>query len=190
MSNSKNSIDNHGAYESFLKFQESVRWSYHFAKENNFEPEKNNFSTTPWYSRTTKAAPKASAAVETFLEACLRDLMDPKLRRKIHDNLSVDERNALKDIVKNFPVLNLRIRMEDKGGRFCVVDGEAIIRIRKLGTDDIKEYHVSGNEIKIIDMPIWYTHNIENTGENKLTTIFWISELYDESNPDTFYEKV
>ena len=39
-------------------------------------------------------------------------------------------------------------------------------------------------------MPVLYTHNIENIGNNKLTTIFWISELYNENNPDTYGEKV
>ena len=74
--------------------------------------------------------------------------------------------------------------------RFCVVNGDAVIRIRKIGSDNVREYKVSGDNIKVIDMPILHTHNIENTSNKKLTTIFWISELYDETNPDTFYEKV
>ena len=50
--------------------------------------------------------------------------MDPANMRKIKDNLRNGERDALKDIIENFPKMNLRIRREDKGGRFCIVDGE------------------------------------------------------------------
>jgi len=74
--------------------------------------------------------------------------------------------------------------------RFCVVDGEAIIRIRKMGSDEVCEYEVSGDDIKVIDMPVLHTHNLENIGNNKLTTVFWISEIYDDKNPDTFFEEV
>ena len=74
--------------------------------------------------------------------------------------------------------------------RFCVVEGEAAIRLRKIGTDEVFEYNVSGGDIKVIDMPIFYTHNIENTGDELMTAVFWISELYNEKDPDTFYELV
>jgi UDP-2-acetamido-2,6-beta-L-arabino-hexul-4-ose reductase len=39
-------------------------------------------------------------------------------------------------------------------------------------------------------MPIWYTHNIKNIGEEELYTMFWINEFYDANNPDTFFVKV
>ena len=74
--------------------------------------------------------------------------------------------------------------------RFCVVDGKAIIRIRKMGSDEVCEYEVSGDDIKVIDMPVLHTHNLENIGNNKLTTVFWISEIYDDKNPDTFFEEI
>jgi len=74
--------------------------------------------------------------------------------------------------------------------RFCVVDGKAVIRIRKMGSDKVYEYEVSGDDIKVIDMPVLHTHNIENIGKEKLTAVFWISEIYDDKNPDTFFEEV
>jgi hypothetical protein len=54
---------------------------------------------------------------------CLTDLMNPTLRRKIKDNLSAEEREALKDFKQNFPAENLRVRKEDKGPRFVIADG-------------------------------------------------------------------
>ena len=74
--------------------------------------------------------------------------------------------------------------------RFCVLDGKAIIRLRKIGTDEVIEYKVSGDEIQFIDMPTFYTHNIENVGKTQMRAIFWVSEKYVEDDPDTYYEKV
>ena len=74
--------------------------------------------------------------------------------------------------------------------RFCVLDGEAIIRLRKIDSDDIIEYEVSGDEIQFIDMPIFYTHNIENVGKTQMRAIFWVSEKHIPEDPDTYAEPV
>jgi UDP-2-acetamido-2,6-beta-L-arabino-hexul-4-ose reductase len=74
--------------------------------------------------------------------------------------------------------------------RFCVVGGEAIIRMRKIGDNKIDEYRVSGNEIKVIDMPVFYTHHIENVGRGLLRTVFWISERVNKDDTDTYWEDV
>jgi len=74
--------------------------------------------------------------------------------------------------------------------RFCVVEGEAEIKIRKLFTDDVKTYKVSGDKPVYIDMPTFYTHNITNVGEKDLITAFWVNEIFNPDDPDTFYIKV
>jgi len=74
--------------------------------------------------------------------------------------------------------------------RFTVIKGEAVIRLRKIGTTEILEYHLNGNEPAYVDMPVWYTHNISNSGNDDLYTLFWINEFFDPSDPDTFYETV
>ena len=74
--------------------------------------------------------------------------------------------------------------------RFTVINGKAIIQLRKIGTDNILNFYVDGKEPSYVDMPIWYTHNIKNIGDEILYTIFWISEPYDEKDSDTFFEKV
>jgi len=77
-----------------------------------------------------------------------------------------------------------------KTEKFIVVEGKAVIRQRKIGTSEIFEYAVSGDEIRIIDIPPGYTHSMENIGENDVVTIFWAGEIFDPNNPDTFYENV
>jgi UDP-2-acetamido-2,6-beta-L-arabino-hexul-4-ose reductase len=74
--------------------------------------------------------------------------------------------------------------------RFCVVKGEAVIRLRKIGTDKIIEYQVSGQRPSFIDMPVFYTHNITNVGPEVLETLFWSNEIYNTDDSDTYYETV
>jgi UDP-2-acetamido-2,6-beta-L-arabino-hexul-4-ose reductase len=77
-----------------------------------------------------------------------------------------------------------------KAERFAVIKGKAKIEIRRIGTEKVLSFELDGNQPSFVDMPVWYTHNITNTGEDDLYTIFWISEHFDAGNPDTFFEKV
>jgi UDP-2-acetamido-2,6-beta-L-arabino-hexul-4-ose reductase len=74
--------------------------------------------------------------------------------------------------------------------RFSVIKGKALIQLRKIGSNEVINYYLCGDEPSYVDMPIWYTHNIKNIGEEELYTIFWISEFYDAKDPDTYFEKV
>ena len=74
--------------------------------------------------------------------------------------------------------------------RFAVIKGKALIQLRQIGTDEMLDYYLDGEEPAYVDMPIWYTHNIKNIGEEELYTIFWINEFYDPADPDTFFENV
>jgi len=77
-----------------------------------------------------------------------------------------------------------------KAERFAVIKGKARIELRKIGTDKILTFDLDGNEPSFVDMPIWFTHNITNIGEEELYTIFWINEHFNASDPDTYFEKV
>lgn len=74
--------------------------------------------------------------------------------------------------------------------KFLVVSGKGVIRFRKIGEEKILEYFVSGKKMEVIDVPVGYTHNIENLGENDLITIIWANESFDKNRPDTFFEEV
>jgi UDP-2-acetamido-2,6-beta-L-arabino-hexul-4-ose reductase len=77
-----------------------------------------------------------------------------------------------------------------KAERFAVIKGKAQIELRRIGTDKVMTFELDGTQPSFVDMPIWYTHNITNIGDEELYTIFWINEHYDASDPDTYFEKV
>ena len=74
--------------------------------------------------------------------------------------------------------------------RFLVVGGEALIRVRRLLTDETTEFRVSGSDPAYVDMPALHTHNITNTGSGDLLTLFWSHEIFDAASPDTYPEAV
>ena len=74
---------------------------------------------------------------------------------------------------------------------FIVVSGHGLIQERKIGTDEVLEFEVSGEKIQAVHMLPGYTHNIINlSGTENLVTLMWANALFDPQHPDTFFEKV
>ena len=74
---------------------------------------------------------------------------------------------------------------------FIVVSGHGLIRERKIGTDEILDFEVSGEKIEAVHMLPGYTHNIINLSDTEpLITVMWANEAFDADHPDTFGEKV
>jgi UDP-2-acetamido-2,6-beta-L-arabino-hexul-4-ose reductase len=73
---------------------------------------------------------------------------------------------------------------------FCVVRGEAVIRIRRVGDGHVREFRVSGEKPEFISIPALHTHQIENVGKEDLLTMFWCNEIFQPGDPDTFHEQV
>lgn len=74
--------------------------------------------------------------------------------------------------------------------RFMVIGGKGKISLRKIGTDQVHEYLLEGENPSYVDIPIWYTHNITNIGKTPLITAFWINEPYNSEDVDTYFENV
>ena len=74
---------------------------------------------------------------------------------------------------------------------FIVVAGHGLIQERKIGTDEVIEFEVSGERIQAVHMLPGYTHNIINLSETEnLVTVMWANEAFDSEKPDTFFEPV
>ena len=77
-----------------------------------------------------------------------------------------------------------------KNEKFLVVSGEGLIRFRKLDSEEIIEYRVSGEKLQVVDIPTGYTHSIVNVGESDLVTVMWANECFDPQKPDTYFVEV
>lgn len=117
--------------------------------------------------------------------------------------MNEDNRGSFTEIVKSLDRGQVSINISKSGitkgqhwhntknEKFLVVAGEGIIQLRKIGTDEIVEYKVSGKEMTVVDMIPGYTHNIINTSETEnLVTVMWCNECFNPEKPDTYFEEV
>lgn len=131
-----------------------------------------------------------------------RSYIDHKIHFPVNYKNNIDNRGNFVEIIKlnsggqiSFSTTKPNITRGNhfhtrKIERFSVIKGDALIQIRKIGTNKIINFKISGKEPSFVDMPIWYTHNIKNIGSDELYTIFWINEFYNPNDTDTFQELV
>lgn len=117
--------------------------------------------------------------------------------------MNVDERGSFTEFLKSPDRGQVSINISKPGitkgehwhhtknEKFLVVSGKGVIRFRKIDElSEVIEYHVSGNKLEVVDIPVGYTHNIENLGESDMVTVMWVNEVFDPTQPDTFFERV
>ncbi len=74
--------------------------------------------------------------------------------------------------------------------KFLVIQGKGLVQLRKLNTKKIIEYFVNAQEMKVIEIPPGYTHNLINLGLEDMITIIWANELFNQEKPDTYFLEV
>lgn len=79
---------------------------------------------------------------------------------------------------------------DSKIEKFCVIQGEAVIKFRHVLNGEVLSYPLSDRNIEVVDIPPGYTHSIENVGEEELIVILWANQIFDPSNPDTYHCEV
>jgi UDP-2-acetamido-2,6-beta-L-arabino-hexul-4-ose reductase len=77
-----------------------------------------------------------------------------------------------------------------KTEKFLVVEGDAVVRFRRVDDGTVIEHPVSGREFRVVDIPPGYTHSIQNVGTADMICLFWASEIFDPARPDTTAEAV
>jgi UDP-2-acetamido-2,6-beta-L-arabino-hexul-4-ose reductase len=79
-----------------------------------------------------------------------------------------------------------------KNEKFCVIKGEAVIKLRNILDDKIISYYISDKKIEVVDIPPGYTHSIENLTDDdgEMILLIWANEVFDPENPDTYYCEV
>jgi UDP-2-acetamido-2,6-beta-L-arabino-hexul-4-ose reductase len=74
--------------------------------------------------------------------------------------------------------------------KFCVLEGDAVVRVRPILGDEVTEHRVSGTDFRVVDIPPGMTHSIENVGATEMIVLFWASEILDQDHTDTHFSEV
>ncbi len=77
-----------------------------------------------------------------------------------------------------------------KTEKFCVIEGEAVLRFRNILSKEVFTYHLSGKDLRVVDIPPGYTHSIENIGQSEMIVLFWACEPFDPAASDTYPAEV
>ena len=113
--------------------------------------------------------------------------------------MNVDERGSFTEFLKSPDRGQVSINISKPGitkgqhwhhtknEKFLVVSGKGVIRYRKIDEEKVYEYFVSGDKLEVVDIPVGYTHNIENLGNTDMVTVMWVNEVFDPEHPDTFF---
>jgi len=145
----------------------------------------------------TRVVPSFRDAFERDLWATFMTFMEDA-DHLWHPQVHADPRGSLFELVRGGPAGQVFMSTSRPGvlrgnhyhtrklERFCVVRGTATIRLRRIDRSEITEFSVSGEDIAIVEIPIFHTHNIENIGPSELLTLFWANEVFDAEDPDTF----
>ena len=127
----------------------------------------------------------------------------PKEKVAFDLKMNVDDRGSFTELLKTVDHGQFSVNISKPGitkGQhwhnskwefFIVVSGHGLIQERKIGTDEVIEFEVSGDKIQAVHMLPGYTHNIINLSETEnLVTLMWANEIFDPNRPDTFFEPV
>lgn len=127
----------------------------------------------------------------------------PKEKVKIALKMNTDNRGSFTELLKTQNCGQFSVNISKPGitkGQhwhnskwefFIVVSGHGLIEERKIGTDEVLRFEVSGEKIEAVHMLPGYTHNIINLSDTEnLVTVMWANESFDPEHPDTFFEKV
>ena len=127
----------------------------------------------------------------------------PKEKASFELKMNCDDRGSFTELLKTEKCGQFSVNISKPGitkGQhwhhtkwefFIVVSGHGLIQQRKIGTDEVLNFEVSGDKIEAVHMLPGYTHNIINLSDSEnLVTVMWANEQFDPSHPDTFFEVV
>ncbi len=156
-----------------------------------------------------KAQPKTLVIPETPQSSFAKKLYStylsylPKEKIAFPLKMNADDRGSFTELLKTDKCGQFSVNISKPGitkGQhwhntkwefFIVVSGKGLIQQRKIGSDEVLNFEVSGDKIQAVHMLPGYTHNIINLSDTEnLVTVMWANELFDAAHPDTFFEEV
>ena len=169
-------------FEKSLHDIHSIILNFRYCRLNGIIPNLHDEFTSKLYS--------------TYLSYLPENSFDTKI------NLHIDERCYFVEIIKSvfFGQISINLIKPNiskgnhwhmtKNEKFLVIKGHGVIRFRKVDNDVILNYEIDDNQIKIIDIPPGYSHNITNNSKDDLIVLIRANEIYDQNSPDTYYLKL
>ena len=152
-------------------------------------------------SRENRSVPNMSDAFTKKLYSTYLSYL-PEDKFSYDLNMNVDQRGSFTEFIRTPDRGQVSVNISKPGitkgnhwhhtknEKFLVVSGKGVIRFRKIDSDEVLEYFVSGDKMEVGDIPTGYTHNIENLGDTDMVTIMWTNEPFDPEKPDTYYLEV
>lgn len=113
--------------------------------------------------------------------------------------MNTDERGSFTEFIRNEDRGQVSVNIShpgitkgqhwhhSKNEKFLVVKGRGLIRFRRIDSEEIIEYPVSGDKLQVIDIPTGYTHSIVNVGDEDMVTVMWANEPFNPEKPDTYF---
>ena len=127
----------------------------------------------------------------------------PKEKFAYRPKMNVDDRGSFTEILRTASSGQVAVNISKPGitkgqhwhhtkvEKFVVVSGHGLIQQRRVGTDEVINFEVNGEEMTVVETIPGYTHNIINLSETEnLVTLIWCNECFDPNRPDTYFEKV
>lgn len=112
--------------------------------------------------------------------------MNVDTRGSFSEILKTDDRGQISVNISKPGIVKGQHWHHTKNEKFLVVSGKGVIRFRRIDSDKVIEYFVSGEKLEIVDIPTGYTHNIENLGNTDMVTFMWCNECFNPDRPDTY----
>jgi Nucleoside-diphosphate-sugar epimerases len=149
-------------------------------------------------SRKSLVMPELKSDYERDLYATFISYL-PKNDFSYHLDMKQDNRGWLAEFIKSENFGQIFISKTKPGiirgnhwhhtkiEKFLVIQGDAVVKFRKIDSDEVIEYPVTGEKLEVVDIPAGYTHSITNTGNTDLVTLFWADQIFDQEKPDTYY---
>lgn len=152
-------------------------------------------------SRTKLIVPKMSSYLEkTLYSTYLSYLPTDKFSYPL--KMNCDNRGSFTEIIRTMERGQFSVNISKPGitkgnhwhhtknEKFLVVSGHCLIKFRRIDSNEVITYDVSGEKLEVVDIPCGYTHSIINVGDTDSVTFMWCNECFDHNNPDTIFLEV
>lgn len=157
-------------------------YSFKKSREDKFIPDMSDAFTKKLYSTYLSYLPDDQFSYELKMNVDCRGSFTEFIKTSDRGQVSVN--------ISKPGVIKGNHWHHTKNEKFLVVSGTGVVRFRRTDLEEIYEYYVSGNKLEVVDIPVGYTHNIENLGDTDMVTIMWANESFDPEKPDTYFLEV